>query len=241
MLTEIKTEFIHYRKSRRLLNNIYIKIYLLRNNFWPIIFIIIITYMGWCVALLSQHYFTHTTMTSLLTLFKNTDVVFAYSKEQSVICYIGYMYLSLIFYYILTSVHVVLRVNCPVRHKIFWLIGKFIIAGIFAFGCMQILSYSCLEPSYISNYIHTKTVLGRGWDYKVGSGLLFLKGFIIVGSIGKNNMLEVIKKYSPESQIIGEETLTKIKLDSEVHKKLLETCSSEELLYLGISKGINFF
>jgi len=236
MLKTVKQEFITYKKSRKAFNDLYKKVCLLRNNLTPIIFIAIITYMNWCANLLYQRYFTHMTMKSLITSFKNNNVIFGYVKEQAVINYIGYIFLSLIFCYILTSVYVVLRVNCPVRHKVFWLIEKFIIAGIFAFGCVQILSFSLLEPTYISNYIHTMTVLGRGWDYNAGSGILFLKGFVVVERIGRDKMLEVIKNCSPESQIISEETFADIISDLEVRKILLKTCSSEELFYLGFSK-----
>jgi len=99
-----------------------------------------------------------------------------------------------------------------------------------AVGC----SYAPGEPNVVSNYVHTKTFFGRGYDYTIENGSLRLKGDIVTGVLGTSGMMGAVQKYAPDSNIINMEQLNNILNDPEFKSKILKNTTVAEKAALGI-------
>ena len=60
-------------------------------------------------------------------------------------------------------------------------------------------SHASVEPNSVSNFVHTKTPFGRGYDYEIGSLNLKTKGDIISGALRREDMLSTVEKYASDS------------------------------------------
>lgn len=95
-------------------------------------------------------------------------------------------------------------------------------------------SHAPFEPNAISNFVHTKTPLGRGYDYEIGSLAGKFKGDIISNGLGRKTMLEAVNKYVPDSKILDSTALNSIVADEDYSTKLRAQLSFIESTAVGL-------
>ena len=91
-----------------------------------------------------------------------------------------------------------------------------------------------MEPNAVSNFVHTKTSFGRGYNYEIGSFGLKTKGDIVSGALRNKDMISAAQKYAPNSSIIDINKLNNIVNDPEFKYKIRENTTSLEKAFLGI-------
>lgn len=137
-------------------------------------------------------------------------------------------------YEFVLSVYVTLKANFPVRNVVFQ-IGKHAatavgVSGAIAFG----FSHLPVESNVVSNFVHTQTPFGRGYDYDIGSLGLKTKGDLVSGALGNKDMMIAVQKYAPDSRIIGIEKLNNIINDPEFKSIIRTKTSIAVKVFLGI-------
>lgn len=96
-------------------------------------------------------------------------------------------YFVIIIYELVLSIYITLNANSPVRNTIFQ-IGKHVARAAGASTVVAAgLSYGPVEPNVVSNFVHTKTPFGRGYDFEVGCFGLKVKGDLVSGALGNED------------------------------------------------------
>lgn len=90
------------------------------------------------------------------------------------------------------------------------------------------------QPSVVSNFIHTKTPLGRGFDFEAGSMLSKIKGELVIAGLGGDMVLKAVEKYASPSKILNSEVLLSIFNDSEYAAKLRKSLTVSEMRTIGL-------
>lgn len=98
-------------------------------------------------------------------------------------------------------------------------------------------AHAFVEPNEVSNFVHTKTPFGRGWDSEIGSGTLKLKTDQVAGALGREDMKLAINKYT-EDKIITSKSLNKIIHDPDLKIILDKKLTVPEKLSVGVPLGI---
>ena len=96
-----------------------------------------------------------------------------------------------------------------------------------------------VEPNIFTNYINTKTFVGRGFDFQSGSLVPLIKGDFIASVLGENLMLEAVEKYCPDSKIVDEIVIQNIFNDPIYSQKLKEKLTFIQAKSIGFS-GSNY-
>lgn len=149
--------------------------------------------------------------------------------------YIFYFYFFIVIYEFVLSVYVTLKVSSPVKNVVFQ-IGKHAIKAISISSVISVTySYvACFEPTVVSNFVHTKTPLGRGYDYEIGCLGLKIKGDILSGVLGRTDRMSAVQKYAPDSNIIDTNKFNNIINDPEFKYKIRVYTTFFEKDFLGI-------
>ena len=95
-------------------------------------------------------------------------------------------------------------------------------------------SHAPTEPNTVSNFVHTKTPFGRGYDYEIGNMSVKMKGDVVSGVLGHDDMTKAVEKHVADSKIVDAEKLKKIISDPEFKPKLREHTTAAEKVFLGI-------
>lgn len=90
------------------------------------------------------------------------------------------------------------------------------------------------EPTHISQYFHTKTNLGRGYDFEIGCLQGRLKGDVLASGLGRDKMLEAVAKYAGLSKIVTPAIMTQIMKDPKYLKILHKQLTFAERIYIGL-------
>ena len=131
--------------------------------------------------------------------------------------------------------YVTLKVNSPVRNVAFQ-IGKRAAKAVGRVSAIAV-GYSHVgpvEPNAVSNFVHTKTPFGRGYDYEIGSFDLKVKGYLVSSALGNKDMMSAVQKHAPDSNIVDMDKLNNIINDPEFKAKIRANTSSLEKAFLGI-------
>lgn len=103
-------------------------------------------------------------------------------------------------------------------------------SGVAAFG----FSHMPAESNVVSNFVHTQTPFGRGYDYEIGSFDLKSKGDVLSGSLGNKDMIRAVEKHAPDSKILDINKLNNIINDPEFKPKITNNLTVAEKVFLGI-------
>ena len=143
-------------------------------------------------------------------------------------------YFIIIVYEYVLSIYVTLKANNPVRNVVFQITKHTVKAlgasSAIAVGC----SYAPVEPNVISNFVHTQTLFGRGYDYEIGNLSLKSKGDLVSCALGNEDMISAAKKHAPDSSIIDTIKLNNIINDPELKSKIRAHTTITEKVILGI-------
>lgn len=151
-----------------------------------------------------------------------------YSKYS--FCFYGVV----IVYEYLLSIFVTLKANSPIRDFTFQLVKHTAKATVAISTGAVGYSYAPVEPNEVSNFVHTKTWFGRGWDYEIGSVSVKTKGDLISGALGHENMLNAAQKHVSDNGILGIDRLNSIINDDEFKSKIRTNTTKPEKFILGI-------
>jgi hypothetical protein len=91
-----------------------------------------------------------------------------------------------------------------------------------------------LESNAVSNFVHTKTPFGRGYDYEIGSLSVKGKGDLVSGALGNKDMVHAAQKHAPDTRILDLDTIQNIINDSEFKSKIRDKTTIPEKGVLGI-------
>jgi hypothetical protein len=144
------------------------------------------------------------------------------------------LYLVIIIYEFVLSLYVTLNSNSLVENVVFQ-IGKHVAKAVgasiaIAFG----YSHTPGESNVVSNFVHTKTPFGRGYDYEIGSFDLKIKGDLVSGALGTKDMISAAQKHAPDSNIIDINKLNDIINDPEFKFKIRLYTTFSEKAFLSI-------
>ena len=143
-------------------------------------------------------------------------------------------YFVIIIYEFVLSVYVTLKANSSVKNVVFQ-IGKHAVKAVGASSEIAVgYSYAPVEPNVVSNFVHTETPFGRGYDYEIGSFGLKTKGDLVSGALGNKDMMSAAQKHAPDSNIIDINKLNNIINDPEFKSKIRVNTTSFEKAFLGI-------
>lgn len=132
------------------------------------------------------------------------------------------------------ALYVIYKANSPIDNRLLQVAKHGAkVAGAIAVGSVG-YSHAPIEPNAISNFVHTKTLLGRGYDYEIGSLTGKLKGDVISNGLGRKTMLEAVDKYAPDSKILDSIALNNIVADGDYSKKLREQLNFAESRVIGL-------
>ena len=152
----------------------------------------------------------------------------SYQKNLNFLLISYYVCLSTILLIFILDTYVIFKANSPLKHRV----SKVAVQGLQVVSGLTVLTvgyiYSPTEPNFASHFMHTKTPLGRGYDYDLGSISNRFKGDIISGGLGRKIMLEAVEKYAPDSKILSPNILTNILNDKEYAKQLSKNLSLAE-------------
>jgi len=95
-------------------------------------------------------------------------------------------------------------------------------------------SHAPVEPNFVSNFVHTQTPFGRGYDYEIGSLNLRAKGDFISSALGRENMVSAVEKHASDSNIVDQNVLNRIINDPEYKFKIRANTTIGEKVFLGI-------
>jgi hypothetical protein len=151
-----------------------------------------------------------------------------------------YSYYSFFFYFVIIicefvlAVYVCFKANSPIQNKIFVIVQQSVRVVIGSSVLAVGFSYSpIMESNVVSNFVHTKTPLGRGYDYTTGSLNLRIKGDLVSGALGKD-MMNAVRKHASDSNIIDTDKLNNIINDPEFKSKIRLNTSMWEKAFLKI-------
>nr|YP_010133790.1 hypothetical protein KYU99_mgp06 [Nitzschia supralitorea]QWM93280.1 hypothetical protein [Nitzschia supralitorea] len=163
-------------------------------------------------------------------VFLTDDQKFYHDYLKLFVC----VYLASVLAHLLIAFYVIYNANHPIRDK-FIQGTKHLAKATAAVSTVAVgYSYAPLEPTELSNFVHTKTPLGRGWDYEPGSMLTKVQGDIVSSKLGKDIMLEAVNIHAEDSKIINAHTLKKITNDPTFSSKLRNACSFSEARVIGL-------
>jgi hypothetical protein len=144
------------------------------------------------------------------------------------------LYFAVIIYEYLLSIYITLKANHPLRN-VAYQFAKHTAKVVGASGAVAVgYSHAPVEPNSISNFIHTKTPFGRGYDYEIGSLNLKVKGDYISGALGREDMLSAVEKHASDSHILDANKLDNIITDPEYNSKIRSNTTISEKVFLGI-------
>ena len=164
------------------------------------------------------------------------------SQEESVIIdskeyYSRYSFcisLMIIYYEYALSIYVIFKANSPIKYALYQ-VAKHTARAVGSSGVLAVgYSYAPVEPTRVSNFVHTKTPFGRGYDYEIGSFGLKFKGDLVAGYLGKEDMISAVEKHAPDSRIIDIGKLNDIITDPEYNAKIRANTTISEKVMLGI-------
>ena len=144
-------------------------------------------------------------------------------------------YSVIIIYEFVLSIYVTLKANSPIENVAFQ-IGKYTAKAVGTLSAVALgYSYAPVEPNVVSNFVHTKTPFGRGYDYEIGSHSLKIKGDIVSGALGHKDMVSAAQKHASDSNIININKLNNIINDSEFKSKICANTTFPEKTFIGFS------
>ena len=179
---------------------------------------------------LKMDYQTYSILSS--SRIEEESLIFAPTKfySQYSFCF----YFVIIIYEFVLSVYPTVKANSPVKNVVFQ-IGKHAVKAVGASSAIAVgYSYAPVEPNVVSNFVHTKTLFGRGYDYEIGSFGLKTKGDLVSGALGHKDMMSAAQKHAPDSNIIDINKLNNIINDPEFKSKIHINTTSLEKAFLGI-------
>ena len=154
---------------------------------------------------------------------------------------IGMLSLSLVLLRFGIDVYVIYAENSTIKYRFIQLVKHGVKAvGVTTVGSV-IYSYLPTEATTISNFVHTKTPFGRGYDYEISSLTSKIKGDIIATGLGKETMLEAVNKHAPNSKILNSETLEAIMNDKNYSTKLKKNLNFLESLFVKLPCWLKWF
>jgi hypothetical protein len=106
------------------------------------------------------------------------------------------------------------------------------VTGIVALGTGVGLAISEVPsaPTRFSQFVHTKSGLGRGYDCEIGDMRGKLAATTCQHLVGRDKFLEVAQQYS-ETMILDQETLDNILKDPEIREILSKRSTLRDRLY----------
>ena len=122
-------------------------------------------------------------------------------------------YFVIIIYKFVLSVYVTLKANSPMKNVVFQIVKHAVKAVGYSYDAP-------VKPNVVSNFVHTKTPFGRGYNYEIGSFDLKTKGDLISGALGNKDMMSAAQKHAPDLNIIDINKLNNIINDSEFKSKI---------------------
>jgi hypothetical protein len=144
------------------------------------------------------------------------------------------LYFSSVLSTLIINLYVIYRANSPIDDRLFQVAKH----GAKAIGALTVgsvgYSYAPIEPNVVSNFVHTKTLFGRGYDYEVGSLVNKFKGDIISSGLGRETMLEAVNKHGSDSKILDSKALNDIVADEDYSTKLRAQLSFPESRVIGL-------
>ena len=163
------------------------------------------------------------------------ESIYENKLEENISFYSKYtlcFFFVVITYEYFVSIYIVFHVGSPVKNVFFQVVKKTM--SLVSFTVTNAFVYSYLpfaETSDISNFVHTKTPFGRGFDY-VHNLRIKIKGEIVSSALGSVEMLKAIDKHSPGDRVIGSVTLFHIMQDPEFKPKIEASISENQYMYL---------
>ena len=143
-------------------------------------------------------------------------------------------YFIIIVYEYVLSIYVTLKANSSVRNVVFQ-IGKHTVRALGASSAIAVgYSYAPVEPNVVSNFVHTRSPFGRGYDYEIGSLSLKSKGDLVSGALGNKDRISAAQKHAPDSSILDINKLNNIINDSEFQSKIRGNTTIVEKAFIGI-------
>jgi hypothetical protein len=171
------------------------------------------------------------TLTSDIITEENSNNIFYISKFP-VFCY-----LILILYDYILSIYIIYKANSPVQNVFYQVVKQTLKVTTSATVLGVGYAHAFVEPNEVSNFVHTKTPFGRGWDSEIGSGTLKLKSDQVAGALGRDDMNLAVNKHTKD-KIITSDCLNKIINDPFFKEKLADKLTVPEKLNVGVSLGL---
>lgn len=157
-----------------------------------------------------------------------------YQKHLNFFLISSGLYFSSVLLTLIIALYVIYKANSPIDNRLLQVAKH----GVKAIGALTVgsvgYSHAPIEPNAISNFVHTKTPLGRGYDYEIGSLAGKFKGDIISNGLGRKTMLEAVNKYVPDSKILDSTALNSIVADEDYSTKLRAQLSFAESRAVGL-------
>lgn len=144
-----------------------------------------------------------------------------------------YIYFFLILFDFFISMFVIFKANHPIENKMFQMAKQTakLVMGASATG--YVVAIAPVEPNAISNFVHTKTPVGRGYDFETGDLASKIKGHLIASKLQRDMMLEAVKEHGPDSKLLTDSHLGKIMADEKYGALIRERATSPEKITLG--------
>jgi hypothetical protein len=179
---------------------------------------------------LKMDYQTYSVLSSTILEEKSSTLALTKFYSQYSFCF----YFIIIIYEYVLSIYVTLKANSPVRNVLFQ-IGKHTVKALGASSAVAVgYSHAPVEPNFVSNFVHTRTPFGRGYDYEIGSLGLKAKGDLVSGALGSKDMISAAQKHASDSNIIDINKLNNIVNDPEFKPKIRANTTIVEKVFIGI-------
>ena len=141
--------------------------------------------------------------------------------------------IAIVYEYLISIYIIVFHVDRPVKNVFFQVVKKTtllviaIVTNTFIYSCLPFT-----ESSDVTNFVHTETPFGRGFDYAQENFRLKIKGEFVSSALGSVDMLRAIDKHSPGNRVINSATLFDIIQDPEFKPKIEASISENQFIYL---------
>ena len=179
---------------------------------------------------LKMDYETYSVFSS--TILEEESLILAPTEFYSP--YLFCFYFIIIVYEYVLSIYVTLNANSPVQMSAFQ-IGMHTLRALGTTSALAVgYSHAPVEPNVVSNFVHTRTFFGRGYDYEIGSLSLKTKGDLVSGALGNKDMISAVQKHAPDSSIIDMNKLNNIINDPEFKSQIRAKTTLAEKALLGI-------